>query len=204
MQFTSAQQATILAWYNANASGQTDNAAIALLNALVSPNYFVWNPTVLKTALKAQVSAANYTPSDAPDTTLLYQNRAMLCELKQSSIVWLTQPSGTFPDTIDCSVAGVRQNLKDAMISIPSGTSGANQDAGWGNATTPGTVRTVMMRPCTVLEKLFVSAGSGAGNAGADARGLNTNPDILGVDATGAPLQGNITEQQMSDIRGGL
>lgn len=94
MQLTTAQKATFKTWLDANASGQSDDAAAALANALASPNYFVWLPDASKAAVDAQINKANYTPSDAapasPSTDMTYQNRALLCQLKQTNAQWLT------------------------------------------------------------------------------------------------------------------
>ncbi len=213
MQLTTAQKATVLTWLNANASSQSNDAAAVSLNALVSPNYFVWRPDADKATVDGQINKANFTPSDAvpasgstiqlTNDALLYNNRALLCQLKQTNAQWLTMGPGSV-GIIDASIASVRQNFKDCLLQIPSGTSGANQDAGWGTASVPGTVRTALMRTITIFESLFVTVSTGAGNAGGDARGLNTNPDTLGVGSDGRPIQGAVNSQLVSDIRGGL
>jgi hypothetical protein len=210
MQFTSAQQTTFKTWLTANASGLSDQAAADLANALVSPNYFVWQTSVQKSVLDAQINKANYTPSDSvppsgatvqiTNDALLYNNRALICQLKQTNAQWLT--GGDPGSGIDCRVVQVRQNFKDCLLAIPAGASGASADAGWGTIVAPGTVRTAMMRACTNLEKLFVTASSGPGSDGVSGnRGTNTNPDILGVGTNGSTLEGTVTPGQVAEVR---
>lgn len=210
--FTPAQKTTFLNWLNTNASGQTEDQAAALANALASPNYFVWLKFADKSAVDAQINKANYTPAGAIpvgtgiDLTLplQYANRAMLCQLKQSNAQWLTSGPAAI-STIDARQASVRQNFKDCLLAIPSGNGGIDQDAGWGNATTPGAVRNALMRKATAFEQLFaVAVAASPGNVTADGRGAATNPDILGTATDGSELAGPVSAQLVSDIRGGL
>lgn len=202
MKLSTQQKAIVKTWLDAVGLSD-DDAAAAALNAQAVP-YYIWKSNADKAIIDAQINKASYTPTDAapssPSTDMTYQNRALLCQLKQSNAQWLT--NGT--SVIDARLNSVRQNFKDCLMQIPSGVNGANQDAGWGTPATPGTVRAVLMRTVTVFEKLFVSASSGAGNAGGDARGGVTNPDVPGIGADGMSIEGNISAQQVSDIRNGL
>lgn len=153
--------------------------------------YLVWNKSVSKQVVDAAINKAVYTPTDAaPASTntiqgtndaLLYNNRALLIQLKQTNAQWITAGQGT----IDSSTTQLRQNFSDCMTGIPSGVSGASQNAGWGTAGTPGAVRLVMMRTARTVEKLFVATATGPGNDGvAGNRGTNTNPDATGFDGS--------------------
>lgn len=201
MQLTTGQKTTFKAWLTANTAGMDEQTAANLANAAASPGYFAWRTNADKASVDAQIDKAKYTPADAPpaspSTDMTYQNRALLCQLKQTNAQWLTVGTGG----IDARLTGVRQNFKDCLMQIPSGASGVNQDAGWGPAATPGTVRTAMMRTVSNFEKLFVSVASGAGNVGGDARGVNTNPDLMGIGQDGLPIEGNVSAQFVSDIR---
>jgi hypothetical protein len=162
----------IAAWYNQN----------------VSPSYTVWNNSVPIKTIRSAVNIANYTPTDAVPASgstvqitndqMVYQNRALACQLKQANAIFLIQGEGN----ADYSPTQLRQSFNDCMTTIPSGASGANQNAGWGTSAAPGPVRLAMQRLATNIEKLFAvasTAAPNAGNVGADARGSTTNPDTL-------------------------
>jgi hypothetical protein len=211
VQFTSAQQATFRTWLTTNAAGLSDQAAADLANTPASPAYSVWDPAKLRGLLDAAVNKANYTPTDAPPASgstqqvtndqLLFNNRALACQLKQANAQWLT--GGNSGDTVDCRTASLRQNFKDCMTAIPSGAGGANQDAGWGTVNTPGAVRLAMMLPVSNVGKLFVSAAAGPGNDGVSGnRGTTTNPDLPGLDARGLPMLDAVTSGQVAEARG--
>jgi hypothetical protein len=157
-------------------------------NLAASPAYKVWDTAAALKAVRAAVNLANFTPADAaPASTgtvtgtndaLLYQNRALFCQLKQANAHFLINGEGA----VDCSPLQYRQSFNDCMTLIPSGASGANQNAGWGTSASPGAVRLAMQRPATSAEKLLAvasTAAPNAGNVGADARGSATNPDTL-------------------------
>lgn len=165
------------------------NDAIATwYNQAASPAYLVWNPTTLIKSLRAATDLSKFTPQDSPPTStntvtgtndaLLYQNRCLVCQLKQANAVFLIQGEGT----VDASPQQFRQSFFDCMTSLPSGSGGAVQNAGWGTAGSPGAIRLAMQRSATNFEKLFSVAGSGAGaagNVGGDPRGGTTNPDAV-------------------------
>lgn len=204
MNLTSAQKTTVLNWIAANDPTGTDDQIAALLNAQQSPSYFIWKSNADRGVIDSQINKAAYTPTDAPPTSpstdLTYSNRAFLAQLKQFNAQWLTLPT----TALDCRGNQVRQNFKDCLTAIPTGASGNNLDAGWGSASV-GAVRAVLMRTVTVFEGLFVtSPGTGPGNVTTDPRGAQTNPDVPGIDASGATIEGAITAQNVSDIRGGI
>jgi hypothetical protein len=162
----------VAAWYNQTASGP----------------YRVWNTQVELKSIRSLVNLANFTPSDsAPNSggtqqitndQLLYQNRALVCQLKQANAIFLVSGEGS----IDVSPLQLRQSFNDCLTLIPSGASGANQNAGWGTSAAPGAVRLAMQRSALNVEKLFAvasTAAPNAGNVGADPRGGTTNPDTL-------------------------
>lgn len=157
-------------------------------NQNVSPNYTVWNEAAPIKTIRAAVNLANFTPSGAVPASgstqqitndqLVYQNRALACQLKQANAIFLIQGEGN----VDCSPLQFRQSFNDCMTAIPSGASGANQNAGWGTSAAPGAVRLAMHRLARRIEKLFAvvsTAAPNAGNVGADPRGGATNPDTL-------------------------
>lgn len=212
MNLTTAQRATFKTWLDANTAGMDEQAAANSANTGASPSYFVWLKTADKATVDAAIIKSKYTPTDtvpagsAGDLTapLQYGNRAMMCQLQQTNAQWLTAGPASI-STIDARLAGVRQNFNDCMTGIPSGVGGASANAGWGTAANPGAVRNAMMRAVTNFEKLYVAAvAAGPGNVGADPRGNNTNPDILGTGKDGGEILGPVSAQDVSDIRGGL
>lgn len=185
-----------------NALPATDDANIEIAlwyNGLVNPIYLVWNQAAAIKSIRGAVDLSKYTPSDAPpaatgnaqgtNDALLYNNRALMCQLKQANAVFLIQGEGS----VDCAPAQFRASFNDCMTAIPSGAGGNNQNAGWGTAAAPGAVRLAMQRSATNVEKLFSVQAAGSSSAGNDtgtARGSNTNPDALVV--SGSISQGDV------------
>lgn len=177
------------------------NIAIAdWYSGTASPAYLVWRTDCDAGSIRAATSLAAYTPSDTPPASggtvqitndeLLYQNRALICQLKQANAIFLLQSQVT----LNCTPSNLRQSFSDCMRQIPSGGGGANNDAGWGAAATPGAVRLAMQRACRFIEKLLAVTATGAGNEGAQPRGSDRNPDALGY-------EGAITGQDVEDAR---
>lgn len=203
MNLSTAQTAVLNTWLSNNAAALNDDDAAKLINTPVAPAYFVWKSNADKQVANSAVVKGSFTPADAPpvspSTDMTFQNRALLAQLKQTNAQWITSGTGT----IDARAAGGdRQNLKDCLTAIPCGVNGANLDAGWGTPTNVGAVRATLMRGITTYEQLFVTASSGPGNVGTDARGLATNPDVPGIGSNGLSIEGSITAQNISDVRG--
>jgi hypothetical protein len=179
---------------NAVPHGADNAQAIAdWYNLAASPAYTVWNTAVPLKTIRSAVNLQNYTPTDAVPPTgstaqitndaMLFANRCMACQLKQGNAIFLISGESS----VDCSPLQYRQSYNDCMTAIPSGTSGAPQNAGWGISSAPGAVRLAMQRTATNFEKLFTvasTAAPNAGNVGTDARGAITNPDTLVVQGT--------------------
>lgn len=196
MLLTTAQLQTLKAWVIANANSVFDQGTANTLNASASPDYFAWKTNIAKQNIDDLIDKAAFTPSDAipisPSTDLTYSNRAFLAQLKQSNAQWLISGIGA----INASLASVRKNFQDCLRQIPTGSNGANQDAGWGTGGSPGAVRLAMMRPITVGEKLFSVEATGPGNDGGT-RGLNTHPDNFAPSISGAVAEGPVTLENL-------
>lgn len=192
MNLTTAQLQTLKAWVIANANSVFEQSTADILNADAAPDYLMWRTNVEKMEIDAVIDKAVFTPSDAipasPSTDLTYSNRAFLAQLKQANAQWLTVGLGT----LNPSINSVRKNFQDCLRQIPTGASGANQDAGWGAPANPGVVRLAMQRRATVAEKLFAVAATGVGNDGGT-RGTTTNPDNFGPAKDGSVAEGEIT-----------
>jgi hypothetical protein len=177
------------------------NVAVAgYYSQVASPTYNVWSPSAQLKAIRSAVDLAKFTPTDAAPASgstvqatndaLLYQNRALVCQLKQANAIFLIQGEGV----VDAAPSQYRLSFFDCMTQVPSGASGASQNAGWGTTASPGAVRLAMMRAATRVEKLFAVAGTGTGNSGnvgGDARGSVTNPDALVVVGSVSPGEVN-------------
>lgn len=150
-------------------SADSHNAIADAFNLPASPDYHVWRTNVPVESILDQITWANYTPSDAPDITVLFQNRAMLCQTKQMNLQLMFVGRSSF----DASRPNLRSGLNDATTNLPSGANGASRSGGWAN------ILPVLKRLASRAEKLYSSPGSGTGNNGADARGASTNPDML-------------------------
>ena len=196
---TAADVQTFKTWLTANAAGLTDDQARDLANTAGA--YLVWRTDCPKSGVRAALTLANYTPADpvpnngttttVTNNQLFYQNAAMVCQLKQSNVIFLV--SGN--DSLDFSNSTLRQSMSDCMSAIPAGASQANVNAGWSSGTNPGAVRLVGQRGCTNAEKLFVITASGAGNDGVSGnRGTATNPDNL-------KYEGLVTSEQVAEAR---
>lgn len=177
----------------------TDEQAVADWYNLATA-YLCWATAVQIGVLRAATDLSKYTPADAAPASsgntqgtndaLLYQNRALQCQLKQANAMFALQGTGA----VDASSNNLRQIFSDCMTQIPSGVGGANQNAGWGTAPVAGAVRLAMMRTISNVEKVFVTAASGAGNDGVGGnRGTSTNPDLLGP-------QGALTQSDVDDV----
>lgn len=73
------------------------------------------------------INWANLTPTDVPDTTQQWLNRAMQCQGKQFNLQIILQGQ----NQIDATKANLRAGLQDALTNVPSGASGATVSAGW-------------------------------------------------------------------------
>ena len=86
MNLTTGQQATVKAWLDANASGQSDDAAAALLNAAQSPSYFVWHPAADKAAVDAQIVKAAMPDCQDPEFLHVYHERDGRISIRDVSV----------------------------------------------------------------------------------------------------------------------
>jgi len=169
--------------------GDDGNLVLAAwYNLEASPAYKCWNPATDIKGIRSALDIAKFTPTDTPPAStnnvtgtndaLLFNNRALKCQLQQANAMWLSQGEGT----IDPTGQAIRQSFSDCMTGIPSGASGAAQNAAWGTAAAPGAVRLALQRNANNAEKVYSVQAAGAGSAGnvsGDARGGTTNPDAL-------------------------
>ena len=140
----------------AAAAARNDTLLAQLLNA--PSTFVVWRIDVPSTELVGAIKLANFTPIDAPDDTLLYNNRCALCELKQNNVRMILSR-----DFVTAQKLSTRQDLTDALTNVPAGAGGAAIDAGWLGA---GKVKETISRFATVAETAFTSGTGTAGQPG--------------------------------------
>lgn len=187
MQFTAAQAATFKTWLTNNASGLSDQDAANLANAQASPAYFVHRTDVSRAQVYKTTVAAGDSSTGAATTWdwTGYKNQG-----SPEQDAWKEMFMGG-----SCDFNNL--NNRAGVLAI-FGTAGAG-----------GTNRThafnVGKRKATNLEKLFVvvvgTVPNNTGNVTANTRGDPTNPDLLGIDDNGAPFQGNVTANQVAEVR---
>lgn len=148
-------------------------AIAAAYNTLSTPDYYVWQTAASVTDIFDAIVWANFTPSDAPDGTQIWLNRAMQCQGKQFNLQ--TMLSGR--NTINAARASIRAGLQDATTAIPSGNNGANRSGGWAN------IQLILSRKATRVEKLFATGA-----------GTQANPSLL-------TFEGAVTVQDVLQAR---
>lgn len=156
----------------ARATGD-DYAIAAWCNAAASPAYKVWNSSTPTSVIGDAVGWSSLTPVDMPDSTVVYTNRVLFSQAKQTNLQILIQGR----DSLPTNKANIRAGLQDALTNLPTGAGGASIAAGW------TAVKTAIQRSATNAEKVLAS---GAGTA--------ANPSDLG-------FEGNVTPNQASLLR---
>lgn len=174
MVLTTGQKDIVRAFILANWPTETDNQVVGHLNALAIPNYLVWLTRVSRPLVQASASF-DWTRVDN-----LSVGKARIWDGMFNSTDSMEPWRGNYRTGINAVWVGTQADL-------------AVRDA----------VNAACQRPVTNFEKLFVvqttDGPSQTGN-----RGLFANADKLGTDSLGAFIEGNVTEQFVSDIRGGL
>ena len=121
----------------------------AYYNTTASPNFHVYRTAVPVQDINDNVTWANFTPADAPDSTQLWLNRATAAQGKQFNLQTLLLSAGGF---LNATKANVRQALTDALTNLPTGAGGALVSGGWGTVRDNG-----LARLGSRLEKLFAT-----------------------------------------------
>ena len=164
------------------APGNVDGAyAIASwYRQLASGPFYVLRTDVGIDEIFDQVNWANYTPADAPDSSVTWSNRSLACQGKQFNLQLMTQGKTVF----NAARINLRAGLNDCTTNLPSGVSGASQSGGWAN------ILTILRRAATNIEKLFAVQTSGVGTNSGNTLGATTNPALM-------QYEGSITYQDI-------
>ena len=146
--------ADTLAAYNAG-----DRIALAALyNANASPEANVWDWNTPTDRIHDAIDYTKFTPVDAAAENLIGSQRLLMIQTKQMNLQNMLMGKAS----VDATKANLRAGLRDALINLPAGTSGANVQAAGASAVTAMTACT---RPakCSRLEKLFTTGQATTG-----------------------------------------
>ena len=194
MSLTAAQTATLKADIIAkSASGQPLEAMFAaqnwdgiadFYNALASPAFPVWQTAASVDAIFDAIEGAKYTPVDTTPTgavsvtdgtAMTFMNRILVVQTKQMNL----QNILIGRQTINAAKSNVRAWLRDAVIQLPAGASGALVSAGGASG---ATVLAACTRSGRVVEKLLTTGTQTTGTTAADVMGYEgtvSGRDIL-------------------------
>lgn len=139
-----------------------------------------WRTEVPVKAVRAAITLSSYTPNDSADSTVIYTNRALVAQNKQINLQLMLQGV----DTIDASLPQARADLRDAVIQLPTGASGALVSASGAGGVN---VLTACTRFATVGELVVATEAQGSDTTGT-------------VTARVFTWQGIFNEQLISDI----
>jgi hypothetical protein len=116
----------------------------------------VWRTDAPVQGIYDAINWSAYTPTDAPDNTVLYTNRLLNIQTKQMNLQNILQGGST----VDASKANLRAGLRDAVIALPSGASGSSISAGGSGG---AAVLAACIRKATRIEKLFATQSATTG-----------------------------------------
>lgn len=137
----------------------------AAYNAPSATNFLVWRTDVPVSNIYDSIDWTKYTPADTPDATVTFTNRALVIQTKQMNLQNILQGRAT----IDASKANTRAGLRDAVIALPAGASGASIAAGGASGVATLTACT---RIATRLEQLLVTSSPTTGKVTAGVMGF--------------------------------
>lgn len=134
-------------------------AIAALYNAASTTD--IWRTDAPVQAIYDAIDWSKFTPVDAADGTTIYSNRLLLIQTKQMNLTNILQGRST----VDASKANLRAGLRDAVIAIPAGVSGAAVAPGGASGVN---VLTACVRKATRFEKLFATTQATTGSVTAN------------------------------------
>lgn len=174
MAFTAAQLITIKAAIMADGAltawvYTNPHAIVDYFNTTVVPDFPVWQTRVPVVDIFNAIDFSKYTPTDVPSTADLpatsatFLNRSQSILIKQANLLAFLKH-----DTLDFSRFNVRAGLRDSVIALPAGASGAMVGAAGASGITLLTAGT---RLGTRLEKLLTIGAATTGSVTADVMG---------------------------------
>lgn len=173
--------ASLYAAFKQAINAETDSTFVALRNANETgqmaawyngaTTFVVWRSQSPTADLFNAITWANLTPTDAPDGTATYTNRALHAQAKQINLQTILQGQ----DYIATGRANVRAGLQDALTNLYTGTGGVVVGGNWAG------VKTAIQRACNRAERVWATGtGTAAtpGDLGAF-EGSVSNDDIV-------------------------
>lgn len=139
------------------------------------PTYPVWRTDARTADILDAIAFDKYTPTDPPDGTATWTNRALAAQTKQLNLQIFLQGR----ETVDASKATVRAGLRDAVILVPAGASGANVSPGGSSGVN---VMTACTRPALRIEKLLAIGQATTGSVTAALmgyEGMVSNEELI-------------------------
>jgi hypothetical protein len=137
--------------------GTVANVLAVYYNQTQSPAFYAYYSNVPISIIRNCITWKRLTPSDSPDTTTQWTNRSLACQGAQFNLELMGLLNSA---TLDFTQANILQGFSDALSSVPSGTGGAAQDAGWSGSTG---VKQNACRAGSIAEALFASTSGGTG-----------------------------------------
>ncbi|MEY5099974.1 MAG: hypothetical protein RJA36_2693 [Pseudomonadota bacterium] len=174
MALTSTQLQALKTAINGNGAwssfAQNSDGYVALAQALnqpASPTFTVWRTEVPTTTVLDAIDFSKFTPSAALDDATLStqliatqrQAQLLAIQTKQMNLQMMTQGRAA----LDASKPNIRGGLRDAVIQLPSGSSGAFVSAAGASGVN---VLNACTRAATEAEKILVTASQGSDTTG--------------------------------------
>jgi hypothetical protein len=119
----------------------------------------VWQTRCPVSDIYDAIDWTKYTPTDAAELTGIYTARALGIQIKQMNLTNMLQGR----NELNAAKVNIRLGLRDAVIQIPSDTSGAMVAAGGASGVN---VLTACTRGANRIEKLLVTASQGSDTTG--------------------------------------
>jgi hypothetical protein len=150
------------------------NAAIAGWYGLTaSPDFLVWRTDAPVKDILDAITWANYTPASAVDDATL--TTALLAAQRQTQLLAIQTKQMNLQnmvigrEQIDASKVNIRAGLRDCVVNLPAGASGANIQAAGASGIN---VMNVLTRKANSVEKLLVTSSATTGGVTASIMGF--------------------------------
>lgn len=176
LQTLKAYIAGVPAWAALPQNSDTAFFIAAELNKPSSPTYNVWRTEVPAGAILDAISWDKFTPTDAVDGTAIYTNRLLAVQTKQMNLQLMVQGR----QTLDASKANVRLGLRDAVIQLPTGASGAAVSAAGANGVN---VLNACLRNATLGEQVLNAGSATTGGVTANLLGFEGSLNYQDIEA---------------------
>lgn len=147
-----------------------DDAIAIELNKLSNPVFNVWDTEASATSIMDAVDFSKYTPNDAVPTDSqlnaeIWKARAQASTIKRDNLWAILDVTNGL---INASKANVRAGLRDAVIGVPTGASGASTAPGGSSGVN---VLNACVRSARLIEKVLATGPATTGTVTANIMG---------------------------------